>query len=382
MSTVRSLLPVLALALGAAACTEDTPAVCKEVRACCEAMDPVAAGPCQEAVDRALELDREAAEQHCESALGGFRLVGQCGGASDGAVLDSDAGTTPRDGSDASAPSMLPPSQGLSQPCEPSYGLDACGAALFCAAFDGRTIPTCYPEGVRRSGEACGEDRHCATQSCHAELRRCRAGSYQSCELALGCAESDEYCSAQATSCRTVGDGTEGAACGVDAHCGEGGQCRGETCRRPSQMTATCQTYEDCERGRSCVFHPGIGSRCLRTCDPFALGNPCGEGWDCWSFSDQQSGVCLALNCTPFTCSANETCAVTLDLAREEWLGCIPAGAVPPGGNCFDAACAPPGFCASSGGLQYRCQTPCDDEHPCPSGSCASEGWSDFGLCL
>ena len=53
-----------------------------------------------------------------------------------------------------------PPSQGLSQPCCLSHGADACGAGLFCAAFDGRKIPTCYTENSRADRATCFQDNH------------------------------------------------------------------------------------------------------------------------------------------------------------------------------------------------------------------------------
>lgn len=52
-------------------------------------------------------------------------------------------------------PDDVPPARGLSERCCPSFGADACGAGLFCAALDGRTIPTCYPEHSRAEGATC-----------------------------------------------------------------------------------------------------------------------------------------------------------------------------------------------------------------------------------
>jgi hypothetical protein len=64
----------------------------------------------------------------------------------------------------------LPPSQGPSEPCNPEHGIDACGAGLFCAAFDGRKVHTCYANGSRLRGEACDDDDNCVTGNCTSDL--------------------------------------------------------------------------------------------------------------------------------------------------------------------------------------------------------------------
>src|SRR5262245_8286836 len=68
--------------------------------------------------------------------------------------------------------SDLPVSQTASEPCCPDLGADACGANLFCEAFDGRTQPTCYITGSRKDGEECRADDHCASASCNLEVER------------------------------------------------------------------------------------------------------------------------------------------------------------------------------------------------------------------
>ncbi len=83
------------------------------------------------------------------------------GGAGDGGLDESDAA------SDASSCAVsIPATQNLSQPCCPAWGADACGAGLFCAAFDGRTQFTCYPEHSRADGETCTENIQCVTKVC------------------------------------------------------------------------------------------------------------------------------------------------------------------------------------------------------------------------
>ena len=60
----------------------------------------------------------------------------------------------------------VPPSQGPSEQCDPSHGIDACGAGLFCAAFDGRKVDTCYVLGSRLRDEECGDNSHCSSKNC------------------------------------------------------------------------------------------------------------------------------------------------------------------------------------------------------------------------
>lgn len=83
----------------------------------------------------------------------------------------------------------LPLSQPISAPCCEEQGVDACGANLFCAAFDGRSQATCYPERSRRDGESCGENRHCTSGECNIELAACKATPTSECTTELGCAK-------------------------------------------------------------------------------------------------------------------------------------------------------------------------------------------------
>lgn len=61
----------------------------------------------------------------------------------------------------------IEPGQTESEPCNPEHEIDACGAGLFCAAFEGREIPTCYRLRSRQSGESCRKDNHCITDNCN-----------------------------------------------------------------------------------------------------------------------------------------------------------------------------------------------------------------------
>lgn len=371
-------LSQIALALSLSACGGGVPAVCDEVRSCCESLDPGLSAQCQQAFERAVELDAEAAKQQCESSLAAFRLAGQCGGSNDGGPAAKDGGTAPLDGG---AQPDLPPSQGLSQPCDPSHGIDACGASLFCAAFDGRTVPTCCPEGIRRSGEACGEDRHCATHSCHAEQGRCRAASYDACEVELGCSERTQFCSARAGSCQAVGDGTSGSRCGLDAHCQSGYRCEREGCWPSRQDNSPCRRSDECEGGRICT------------------GGSCGwgreEGDACQTDAHCEGGLrCENLVCTRprggtcqiarDECRSGESCQLTS--VSPEGAMCTPEGPATRGQTCgVGHACSGDTTCLAFEEVDGRCFAPCDPEvdDACGAGwNCLPMHTLSFGICL
>jgi hypothetical protein len=97
---------------------------------------------------------------------GGSAITGNLsdGGTSDGGADGGTGASTP----DPSCRASYPVSQPLSAPCCVDRGADACGAGLFCAAFDGRTQPTCYPEHSRLVGETCTADVQCQSSACEA----------------------------------------------------------------------------------------------------------------------------------------------------------------------------------------------------------------------
>ncbi|MFH1809551.1 MAG: hypothetical protein ABIJ09_12460 [Pseudomonadota bacterium] len=94
---------------------------------------------------------------------------------------------------DAACQDRFPVSQAESEPCCAEWNVDACGAGLFCAAFDGREQTTCYREYSRRNLTSCTEDRQCASASCNTDQSKCRGMQYESCETAVGCAPANAY---------------------------------------------------------------------------------------------------------------------------------------------------------------------------------------------
>ncbi len=103
------------------------------------------------------------------------------------------------------------PSQGASEPCDPELGADACGANLFCAAFDGRKVHTCYPVGSRLPGEECDDDDNCSSNSCTDDVCSLKAAG-EACASAAECQSG--YCSPFAKECgeinMTVGSSASG----------------------------------------------------------------------------------------------------------------------------------------------------------------------------
>jgi len=189
-------------------------------------------------------------------------------------------------------PCMVGASQGLSQPCCILLGIDACGAGLFCEAFDGRTQATCYAERSRQRGETCSDDRHCSGGRCPQTTRRCGPGPGDPCGSSDTCApdaqgnmfmclpginvcgqaprECDlvtgqpctavEYCDyvdfTQETPevmCRPTGLGTQGSHCDSTTFCP-----RSFTCFTPAQeCLERCSNSDPCSQG-SCSPHPNL----------------------------------------------------------------------------------------------------------------------------
>lgn len=221
-------------------------------------------------------------------------------------------------------PCAEPASQPLSAPCCLGLGVDACGAGLFCAAFDGRLQPTCYAEGSRPLNAACSGERQCVV---------------------------DTYCD--------VGPGGVEGVCVPTRTRPAGGQCRHDV---------------ECTSGRC------IGDRCAPTegdnCDPSA---PCVPAFGVATFCDRWTDRCVEARrdfCdleTQVPCGASEACDVTaIQFPDRPETECRPAGSRGHG-----QVCDVPRDCARGHGcLQLRegeppvCMQHCNTWVSCARGTC------------
>lgn len=159
----------------------------------------------------------------------GFATLVACSGSSTGAGGNGafgsgngsgDGGTSSTD--DPASCGSQPKSQPVSSPCCTGYGIDACGADLFCAAFDGRKQATCYPVHSRLAGETCTADDQCATLSCNTTAGKCKALPGTKCDLSVGCANDesgDRYECNASHECIDAGYGLVGQWCASSSDC-------------------------------------------------------------------------------------------------------------------------------------------------------------------
>ena len=201
-----------------------------------------------------------------------------------------------------------PASQGPSQPCCAEWGADACGANLFCAAFDGRTQTTCYPDHVRLGGQTCTADSQCASVACAAS-GVCRATPGASCDPSLGCGTTPTgggafYCGrapSGASTCLPCTAQSSDPACsssprdagpdGSAVHCGQPGN-RGNSLG----VGKYCVTPSDCtgSQARVCSnFAYPETNYCTTICQGTDAGATCGELASC--VCSKAGGGCACL---------------------------------------------------------------------------------------
>lgn len=243
---------------------------------------------------------------------GGVSNEGQT--AADASVDDAgglrDAGARRDAGQPADAgPCTHAPSQPMSAPCCPALGADACGALLVCAALDGRTIATCYPERSRALGETCAGDRLCLEGTCSAQTGLCMPGIGQRCTAAADCSEAGELAVCANGRCARVAcDPLDGAGCAP------GETCDGEW--EGSVSSISCRPVGTRGEGETCA-----GPR------------DCAEQLHC--FTGERDGRCRALCSAASGCAASRVCIQlgTLGVCMEP---CPAAGRCPSGDACID----------------------------------------------
>ncbi|WP_050724463.1 hypothetical protein [Vulgatibacter incomptus] len=195
-----------------------------------------------------------------------------------------------------------PTTQGLTMPCCESRGVDACGAGLFCAAFDGRRQATCYSERSRSDGASCTADLHCMSGSCDPSAERCRALPGTKCEAALGCAPDTtghRYVCLDAT-CVPVGNG------GYDQPCVDATDCASDVCEnnhcvgdcRIGNGRGPCTTDRSSVACNNCITSAIGSTTCWNPCNN--LINECASCRDKICECECEVNICVAAACPGF----------------------------------------------------------------------------------
>ena len=204
-----------------------------------------------------------------------------------------------------------PVSQPVSSPCCDTWGSDACGAGLFCAAFDGRQQTTCYPERSRADRAECVADLNCQSGSCNQEERACRSMRYTACDREIGCAPDASnhkfVCRETDNECWPVGDGSRDEICGDDKDCNPGLSCRQSLCKEVSCIAGNGSgpCANDLESGEC--------QSCLDEESNFCSLNQCKEESDrlfdceedCWTKSSNRDAwdKCVLASCGAQSCA-------------------------------------------------------------------------------
>ena len=247
-----------------------------------------------------------------------------------------------------------PKVQNVSQPCCVAYGPDACGANLFCAALDGRTVATCYPLHSRLSGESCTGTEQCLDGTCIGGICCRQAGQacLDSTQCCAGtCSQQQCVCRKQGETCSKTTDCCTGTCTGGKCYCapaaatcsapGEccGGSCAGGKCC--SALGASCTGTADCCGGDFCAM------RCCR------LG-----GGDCATVSD----------CCYNTCAKGKCCDVVGLSCEASYAHCCDGSVcATPDGFSSRYCCVPSGGpCTPGGASGGCCHGYCSDGGKCP----------------
>ncbi|MGE0323840.1 MAG: hypothetical protein AB7K71_09530 [Polyangiaceae bacterium] len=281
----------------------------------------------------------------------------------------------------------LPASQTISQPCCASLGVDACGAGLFCAAFDGRQQATCYAERSRADQTECSADVQCLSGSCNTTAAACRSLQGTACSSDVGCAPAVDNsrfaCSPGTQTCLPI-DPNDGGLCEQNDDCNShhcvAGRCEsggtGSPCGAPSDCNSNiCQdgTCSDGGSGAKCSGNEecSVGTCIGGSCSTGQLGQTCTGASDCASSAPH----CVAGKCSRG--DYGDPCATNADCSSDaRYCGKGKCGMGWADDPCDDASdCAPQypkcnaGKCYAGKGIGESCTQ---------SSECA-KGQSDLG---
>ncbi len=214
------------------------------------------------------------------------------------------------------------PSRGLTESCCLTHGIDACGSGLFCAAFDGRSIPVCYAERTRDDLTMCTEDRQCRSGSCNSGVNLCRTLSIDpqsACTAGVGCVDS----LGDLLPCLNVGfgyectytDGNLHDPCNTDADCNID-FCDLATMQCSYEIEGACASNADCAYdGLVCKYFPTRGNMLCadetemmpNSTDPECVALAC--DWSvplkCTSFCIPDTEECLYDCCNLYGCEGD-----------------------------------------------------------------------------
>jgi hypothetical protein len=208
-------------------------------------------------------------------------------------------------------------------------------------------------------GSPCDTSSHCDS-GLICDQGVCNQSPGGMCTVLTNNCRPDQSCQLTSTSpeqgtCEPVGNGGPGDACGVSSAC---------------------------TRGDVCMTFQGVsGARCYAPCNSSQVqGGTCPSNEACLPVTGLSFGICMKVDCSPFTCPSGDTCALTEDLVNRELIGCRPAGTAAAGAACDTEACAAPGFCIDLG-TGKKCIVPCDGAHACATGMCIYLAGVSFGGC-
>lgn len=295
-------------------------------------------------------------------------------------ACSDDASTASSSG--AATACTLPKVQGPAAACCKGYGADACGAGLFCDAFDGRTASTCYVNRGRITGETCNADAQCTTNKCSSE-GFCAAAPLATCKAEWGCndfVQSKHYVCAEGT-CQPASAST---GCVDSSDCGDALVCQSGKC-----MTGTTLVGASCTQSAECASAHCFQGKCDCSKQNDAgcpSGKMCsGGGSSLWGNTCDQ-----ALTPGGGACKRNETCAsrICANYICEGISGgtCVESAgcaATPTQDQCIAGICKSTlyyagGVCSTSAqcvtGQCYKgaCQCSKTDNSGCPSGKTCS----------
>lgn len=303
-----------------------------------------------------------------------------------GAVGDggTDAGTSAPDAGPAVDCTGVMPVAGLAARCCRTFGIDACGPGLYCAALDGRMFHACYPEHGRADGQSCTDDVQCLSYACAADTGVCRGSPGAACTAPVGCGPgpSGARTTCVGGTCR-VTTGAVGQPCASGLDCNLG-YCVAGACT-DGAVGEACVSATDCASGR-CVrglcTSGAEGALCgaPSDCDSgYCVGLRCtsgAEGADCRAGTDCASGLCVDLQCSGGgngrPCTSLADCAQGLECVRPCPIGqsctaeCSDGAAGSPCGNIRD--CAGGAGCAQAFDGSWSCGGLCAGSMTCTDG--------------